>query len=89
MLTCSLNLVFYFLKLLGLKGCSSDQPGSNSSELAQIVCGTVLAAELSLLSALAAGHLVRSHMKHNRSNININLETNSAYLLNTHIQRNK
>jgi hydroxymethylglutaryl-CoA reductase (NADPH) len=42
--------------------------------LANIICGTVLAAELSLMSALAAGHLVRSHMKHNRSNININLE---------------
>jgi hydroxymethylglutaryl-CoA reductase (NADPH) len=42
--------------------------------LANIICGTVLAAELSLMSALAAGHLVRSHMKHNRSNINVNLE---------------
>ena len=28
--------------------------------------GAVLAGELSLMSALAAGHLVRSHMKHNR-----------------------
>lgn len=72
-----------FAQLLGLKGCSTTTPGSNSSELAQVVCGTVLAAELSLLSALAAGHLVRSHMKHNRSNININLEATPASLLNT------
>ena len=28
---------------------------------------SVLAGELSLMSALAAGHLVRSHLKHNRS----------------------
>jgi hydroxymethylglutaryl-CoA reductase len=57
-----------------VKGCSTTKPNNNSCELANIICGTVLAAELSLMSALAAGHLVRSHMKHNRSNININLE---------------
>ena len=34
--------------------------------LLRIVCASVLAGELSLMSALAAGHLVRSHMKHNR-----------------------
>lgn len=62
------------LELLGVKGCSATTAGSNSSEMATIVCATVLAAELSLMSALAAGHLVRSHMKHNRSNININAE---------------
>ena len=33
----------------------------------RLVCATVLAGELSLMSALAAGHLVRSHLKHNRS----------------------
>ncbi|XP_054160374.1 3-hydroxy-3-methylglutaryl-coenzyme A reductase-like isoform X2 [Oppia nitens] len=63
------------LELLGVKGCSAEIAGSNSSEFATIVCATVLAAELSLMSALAAGHLVRSHMKHNRSNININATT--------------
>jgi hydroxymethylglutaryl-CoA reductase len=57
-----------------VKGCSTTKPANNSWELANIICGTVLAAELSLMSALAAGHLVRSHMKHNRSNINVNLE---------------
>lgn len=41
-------------------------PGENANMLARIVCGTVLAGELSLMSALAAGHLVRSHLQHNR-----------------------
>lgn len=57
-----------------MKGTSAHIAGSNSSEFASIVCATVMAGELSLMSALAAGHLVRSHMKHNRSNININAE---------------
>ena len=35
--------------------------------MAKIVASAVLAAELSLCSALAAGHLVQSHMQHNRS----------------------
>ena len=38
--------------------------------LARVVAATVLAGELSLMSALAAGHLVRSHMKHNRKSEN-------------------
>uniref|UniRef100_A0A0N7ZDN5 hydroxymethylglutaryl-CoA reductase (NADPH) n=1 Tax=Scylla olivacea TaxID=85551 RepID=A0A0N7ZDN5_SCYOL len=32
-----------------------------------ILASTVLAGELSLMSALAAGHLVKSHMAHNRA----------------------
>ncbi|PIN14781.1 3-hydroxy-3-methylglutaryl-CoA (HMG-CoA) reductase [Handroanthus impetiginosus] len=55
------------LNLLGVKGASKEAPGSNSRLLASIVAGTVLAGELSLMSALAAGQLVRSHMKYNRS----------------------
>nr|ADX01170.1 putative 3-hydroxy-3-methyl-glutaryl-CoA reductase [Bacopa monnieri] len=55
------------LNLLGVKGASKDAPGSNSRQLATIVAGAVLAGELSLMSALAAGQLVRSHMKYNRS----------------------
>jgi hydroxymethylglutaryl-CoA reductase (NADPH) len=55
------------LKMLGVHGSNSEEPGLNSSKLARIVCATVLAGELSLISALAAGHLVRSHMTHNRS----------------------
>ena len=45
---------------------SSGSPGENSTMLACLVGGAVLAGELSLLSALAAGHLVRSHMTMNR-----------------------
>ncbi|KAJ7953253.1 3-hydroxy-3-methylglutaryl-coenzyme A reductase [Quillaja saponaria] len=55
------------LNLLGVKGASRDSPGANSRLLATIVAGSVLAAELSLMSALAAGQLVKSHMKYNRS----------------------
>ncbi|KAL2487713.1 hydroxy methylglutaryl CoA reductase 1 [Forsythia ovata] len=56
------------LNLLGVKGANKEDPGSNSKLLATIVAGAVLAGELSLMSALAAGQLVKSHMKYNRSN---------------------
>ncbi|KAK9944441.1 hypothetical protein M0R45_010011 [Rubus argutus] len=55
------------LNLLGVKGANREAPGSNARQLASVVAGAVLAAELSLMSAIAAGHLVRSHMKYNRS----------------------
>ncbi|KAL0278245.1 UNVERIFIED_CONTAM: hypothetical protein PYX00_000115 [Menopon gallinae] len=59
------------LDMLGVKGSNEEKPGENASNLARIVCGTVLAGELSLMSALAAGHLVKSHLRHNRSNVNV------------------
>ncbi|XP_059172811.1 3-hydroxy-3-methylglutaryl-coenzyme A reductase-like [Physella acuta] len=59
------------LEMLGVKGSNNEAPGSNACRLAQIICGTVLAGELSLMSALAAGHLVQSHLKHNRSTLNM------------------
>nr|AEM42971.1 HMG-CoA reductase [Siraitia grosvenorii] len=55
------------LNLLGVKGANRDSAGSNARLLATIVAGSVLAGELSLMSALAAGQLVKSHMKYNRS----------------------
>ncbi|TXG65065.1 hypothetical protein EZV62_012059 [Acer yangbiense] len=55
------------LNLLGVKGASKEVPGANARLLATIVAGSVLAGELSLMSALAAGQLVKSHMKYNRS----------------------
>lgn len=55
------------LNLLGVKGASKESPGSNSRLLATVVAGAVLAGELSLMSAIAAGQLVNSHMKYNRS----------------------
>ena len=41
-------------------------PGENSTMLARLVGGAFLAGELSLLSALAAGHLVKIYMTMNR-----------------------
>jgi len=55
------------LDMLGVRGSHPTNPGDNARKLARIVCAGVLAGELSLNSALAAGHLVRSHMAHNRS----------------------
>ncbi|XP_047000069.1 3-hydroxy-3-methylglutaryl-coenzyme A reductase [Schistocerca americana] len=57
------------LSMLGVKGANEESPGENAKMLARIVCGTVLAGELSLMSALAAGHLVRSHLRHNRASV--------------------
>ncbi|KAL5988487.1 3-hydroxy-3-methylglutaryl-coenzyme A (HMG-CoA) reductase isozyme [Asimina triloba] len=59
------------LNLLGVKGASIETPGANSRLLATIIAGAVLAGELSLMSALAAGQLVKSHMKYNRSSKDI------------------
>ncbi|CAG5130254.1 unnamed protein product [Candidula unifasciata] len=59
------------LQMLGVKGSNIENPGENARQLARIVCATVLAGELSLMSALAAGHLVKSHLKHNRSTLNM------------------
>lgn len=55
------------LDLLGVRGSHSTSPGENARKLARIIAASVLAGELSLCSALAAGHLVKSHMAHNRS----------------------
>ncbi|KAL4572991.1 hypothetical protein LXL04_019783 [Taraxacum kok-saghyz] len=56
------------LNLLGVKGANREAAGENARQLAKVVAGSVLAGELSLLSAIAAGQLVNSHMKYNRSN---------------------
>ena len=62
-----LNTQSACLEMLGVKGSHPASPGENATQLAKIVCATVLAGELSLMSALAAGHLVKSHLRHNRS----------------------
>ncbi|XP_070689955.1 3-hydroxy-3-methylglutaryl-CoA reductase a [Pempheris klunzingeri] len=59
------------LQMLGVQGASLECPGENAQQLARVVCATVLAGELSLMAALAAGHLVKSHMAHNRSKVNL------------------
>lgn len=55
------------LEMLGVRGAHPTAPGENSRRLARIIAAAVLAGELSLCSALAAGHLVQAHMAHNRS----------------------
>jgi hydroxymethylglutaryl-CoA reductase (NADPH) len=54
------------LELINAKGSSTENPGSNADSLARLIAAAVMAGELSLLSALAAGHLVKSHMALNR-----------------------
>ncbi|XP_024969747.1 3-hydroxy-3-methylglutaryl-coenzyme A reductase 2-like [Cynara cardunculus var. scolymus] len=55
------------LNLLGAKGASLKSPGSNARLLATVVAGSMLVGELSSMSAIAAGQLVKSHMKYNIS----------------------
>lgn len=55
------------LEMLGVRGPHPTHPGENARQLARIVAAAVLAGELSLCAALAAGHLVKAHMAHNRS----------------------
>lgn len=54
------------IKMLGVFGPNEENPGENAAKLARIIASAVLAGELSLMSALASGHLVNSHMKYNR-----------------------
>jgi hydroxymethylglutaryl-CoA reductase (NADPH) len=58
------------LEMLGVKGAHPTHPGQNAQRLARVIAAAVMAGELSLLSALAAGHLVRAHLVHNRSQPN-------------------
>uniref|UniRef100_A0A8D9BX45 3-hydroxy-3-methylglutaryl coenzyme A reductase n=1 Tax=Cacopsylla melanoneura TaxID=428564 RepID=A0A8D9BX45_9HEMI len=66
------------LTMLGVNGPHPTSPGDNARSLARIICATVMAGELSLMSALAAGHLVRSHLKHNRTSTNLASASSSS-----------
>nr|CAE00496.2 hydroxymethylglutaryl-CoA reductase [Rhizomucor miehei] len=55
------------LDMLGVRGPHPTNPGDNARRLARIICAAVMAGELSLCAALAAGHLVKAHMAHNRA----------------------
>ena len=60
------------LDITGTRGAAKGEgssPGDNSRKLATIVASATLAGELSLIAALAANHLVRSHMQHNRKTV--------------------
>ncbi|CAG8479551.1 7741_t:CDS:2 [Diversispora eburnea] len=69
------------LDMIGVKGAHPTKPGENAQKLARIICAAVLAGELSLCAALSVGHLVKSHMEHNRikhpNNSNNNSNNNS------------
>jgi hydroxymethylglutaryl-CoA reductase (NADPH) len=52
--------------MLEINGSNVENPGENACTLARVIAAAVLAGELSLMSALASGHLVNSHMKYNR-----------------------
>ncbi|PPQ64456.1 hypothetical protein CVT24_008466 [Panaeolus cyanescens] len=58
------------LEMLGIRGAHPTHPGRNAQALARLIAASVMAGELSLMSALAAGHLIRAHMAHNRSQTN-------------------
>lgn len=55
------------LEMLGIRGASQTSPGHNARKLARLIAASVMAGELSLMSALAAGHLIRAHISLNRS----------------------
>lgn len=55
------------LEMLGVAGQREGEPGAHAAELAKIVAVTVLAGELSLMSALASDHLVSAHLQLNRA----------------------
>ena len=54
------------LEMAGVAGANEAEPGQNARNLARKVAATVLAGEISLMSALASNHLVSAHMKLNR-----------------------
>eukprot|EP00759_Apiculatamorpha_spiralis_P014324 PhF_6_TR21025/c0_g1_i2/m.30221/K00021/HMGCR; hydroxymethylglutaryl-CoA reductase (NADPH) len=54
------------LDMIGCGGANVKDPGANASVLARLVAASVLCAELSILSAQAAGHLVTAHLRLNR-----------------------
>lgn len=48
------------LRVLGVAG-AGESPGHNSKKLAEIIASAVLAGEISLIGAQAAGHLAKAH----------------------------
>nr|O76819.1 RecName: Full=3-hydroxy-3-methylglutaryl-coenzyme A reductase; Short=HMG-CoA reductase [Agrotis ipsilon]CAA08775.1 3-hydroxy-3-methylgluraryl coenzyme A reductase [Agrotis ipsilon] len=67
------------LDILGVKGAGA-RPAENSARLASLICATVLAGELSLMAALVNSDLVKSHMRHNRSTVNVQVQAENITL---------
>jgi len=61
------------LNMLKCAGGNMTDPGRNAKRFAEIICGTVMAGELSLLAALCTHELVGSHMTFNRSKLNLSV----------------
>ncbi|MDP6626728.1 MAG: hydroxymethylglutaryl-CoA reductase (NADPH) [Methanopyri archaeon] len=55
--------------ILGCSGPNTKDPGANAKKIAEIFAAAALAGELSLLGALAAGHLVTAHERLGRGNV--------------------
>ncbi|CAJ0605548.1 unnamed protein product [Cylicocyclus nassatus] len=59
------------LQMLSCAGPSPDTAGAHARRLAEVICAAVLAGELSLMAALVTDQLVSSHMKLNRSRLQL------------------
>ncbi|EYC45572.1 hypothetical protein Y032_0423g1206 [Ancylostoma ceylanicum] len=59
------------LQMLSCAGPSPTAAGAHARHLAEVICSTVLAGELSLMAALVTDQLVSSHMKLNRSRLQL------------------
>jgi len=66
------------LDMLGVAGAHKTNPGQNAQDLARVISATVLAGEISLMSALASNHLVSAHLKLNRNDTNAAAATNTT-----------
>lgn len=55
------------LDMLGVRGSNPEHPGKNARQLARVIGSVVMAGELSLMAAISAGHLIRSHLALNRA----------------------
>ncbi|KAH9466453.1 hypothetical protein Pst134EA_000287 [Puccinia striiformis f. sp. tritici] len=71
------------LEMLGIRGPNMEHPGNNSRQLAPIICAAVMAGELSLMSALAAGRFSTSTTNTNSTTVDAH-----ASAVNTHIPMN-
>jgi len=49
-----------------VRGSNPEEPGRNARQLARVISAAVMAGELSLMAAISAGHLIRSHLLLNR-----------------------
>ena len=63
--------------MLGIKGAHYTSHGQNAQHLACIIATSIVVGKLSLLSALAARHLMRAHLVHNRLQDLANTPTSS------------